>query len=516
MPLRRVFAHTGLLMAVIAIPMATFGQSEGNNSVYNSSGGYAASTAYIDAGAFYDNGNSGSDICQIINNILTGTYPSSGAVVDARGVLPLNGNTSIPCSSNPFNNVSNGTAPTTILLPGTTILASKTWILPSNTRIIGEGSGTGSYTAIQATSGFTVSSPPLPPTLIQMGLSSTTPATGVVIEHLQLNGADEGYFDGIDNVSAGDGSYVNDVDILKIGPISSSGSISGTACTPNSGAITALCIGPSATYSGPYTNLNIAPSNMCGGYMCQNTACVKIQAQTRGLRNITCVGGSDSSNWPQAAIYLDAYATSIENVHVEAFFDAIVVGDYADGQGGLVNGTNTPIVGGNTIATVTGSYNSGGILTNGVHICNGHTSSGSACSGNSVRIRDLTITQVLSNGGSAGAAAIQDDINGWTGGVDPSGGGHFVGLYVIGNSNSGSTGGNARFTSAPAGSNLTGTTTLPSPTWGSGAPTGSLGGQSCASSGALFSAVNGTSNSNTIYVCTYYGSGVLTWNAIGS
>lgn len=250
--------------------------------------------------------------------------------------------------------------------------------------------------------------------------------------------------------------------------------------------------------------------------MCQNTACVKIQAQTRGLRNITCVGGSDSSNWPQAAIYLDAYATSIENVHVEAFFDAIVVGDYADGQGGLVNGTNTPIVGGNTIATVTGSYNSGGILTNGVHICNGHTSSGSACSGNSVRIRDLTITQVLSNGGSAGAAAIQDDINGWTGGVDPSGGGHFVGLYVIGNSNSGSTGGNARFTSAPAGSNLTGTTTLPSPTWGSGAPTGSLGGQSCASSGALFSAVNGTSNSNTIYVCTYYGSGVLTWNAIGS
>jgi hypothetical protein len=77
--------------------------------------------------------------------------------------------------------------------------------------------------------------------------------------------------------------------------------------------------------------------------MCQQTACVKIQAQTRGLHNLTCTSNSNTANqgggeWPSAAIYLDSYNTTIENVHVEGFYDAIVVGDFADGQGGTSRG----------------------------------------------------------------------------------------------------------------------------------------------------------------------------------
>jgi hypothetical protein len=530
----RVTAWMALVVTVIGLRIAVEAQKEGNNAIYSGSGN-AASTAYIDAGAFYNNGNSGLDICTILNKILTcsssggcggySQYPAAGAVIDARGILPLQGApASLSCSGDPFYNSTTSsyvTVPSTILLPGETIMIPQPWVLPSNTRIIGVGSGLNFYTTIGAQSSFAIPSSPQStiPTMIQMGvgsISSPTLATGVVIENLIVYGNGLGFFDGIDNLSAGDGSYVNDVDITGIGPLTSTSTLSGTACTPNSGAITGLCIGKSATYSGPYTNFNIAPSNACSsGTMCQHTACAKIQAQTHGLHNVTCVGSSNSSNFPAAAIYLDSYGTSVENVHVEGFYDAVVVGDYADNQGGLnVNGATTPTVGGNTIATVTGSASTGAQLTNTVHICKGGTlSAGSACSTNNVQIRDLVITQALSNSNTTSTvAAIQDDIAGWTGGVNSSGPQGFVGLYAIGNLNTGSTGGYARFTTAPAGSTFTGTT-LPSPTWGSGAPS-SLG--ACTTSGAIFSATNGISNQNTIFVCSKFSSGTLTWKPIGN
>ncbi len=180
-----------------------------------------------------------------------------------------------------------------------------------------------------------------------------------------------------------------------------------------------------------------------------------------------------------------------------------------------MNGATTPTVAGNRIATVTGSTSSGAKFTNTVHICKGGaTSTGSACSTNNVQIRDLVITQALSNSPTATVAAIQDDIAGWTGGVTPPGGQGFVGLYAIGNLNTGSTGGYARFTTAPVGKTLTGTT-LKTPTWGSGAPSSSLNLQSCTSSGAIFSATNGTTNQNTIFVCSNFPSGSLKWRTIG-
>src|SRR5260370_14839057 len=159
----------------LAFAVTIHAQSEGNNAIYN--GGLSYSTDYADAFPFYTN-----DICSAINTILTSA--TAGVVVDARGILPLQGgNLFLSCSANPFNNV---TVPSTVLLPGETIKISKPWVLPSNTRIIGEGTGTGGYTAIGPASDFSIPTNALP-TMIQMGISSTNPATGVVIANLQLN-----------------------------------------------------------------------------------------------------------------------------------------------------------------------------------------------------------------------------------------------------------------------------------------------------------------------------------------
>jgi hypothetical protein len=125
-------------------------QTLGNNAVYNSSGTCspkcASSPAFIDASIF---GSSASNICQVLNGILSSsltTYPAGGAVIDARG-LPGNTGTSMTCSTSPWAGITNP-PPSTILLPATgsgasanPIVISSTWILPSNTHLIGEGDG---------------------------------------------------------------------------------------------------------------------------------------------------------------------------------------------------------------------------------------------------------------------------------------------------------------------------------------------------------------------------------------
>src|SRR5258708_4969850 len=129
----------------------------GNTGVYNQSTTSAPvsfSPAYIDASAisYYENSlGQAVDFCKTINNILTSasgypTYPAQGAVIDARGILNIpvlqsNGKyvtSPLQCGSNPFASL---TAPTraTILLPGATISAKVPWVIPSETKIVGEG-----------------------------------------------------------------------------------------------------------------------------------------------------------------------------------------------------------------------------------------------------------------------------------------------------------------------------------------------------------------------------------------
>ncbi|MGA8429362.1 MAG: hypothetical protein WB729_06045 [Candidatus Sulfotelmatobacter sp.] len=112
------------------------------NAASSSSSSFAYSPAYIDASTLYYNNYPNLDICQTINQILTGAngvaYPSAGIVVDARGILEGQG--AGLCQVNPFDSVVTSFQ-TTILLPATTIATECPWVLPSYTRIIGEGRG---------------------------------------------------------------------------------------------------------------------------------------------------------------------------------------------------------------------------------------------------------------------------------------------------------------------------------------------------------------------------------------
>ena len=182
-------------------------QSQGNNAVYNSSGtctpsscGFSAS--FVDAAPF---GNTGTDICAVLQFILTplhGILPSKGGVIDARG-LPGATGTRMTCSASPWAGITSP-PPSTILLPATgsgssatPIIISNTWVLPSNTHLIGEGDGP-SGTTIQAASGTSL------PTMIQFGSSTICPSgvcTGTSVENLTLDGLAQAV-DGIINQNA--------------------------------------------------------------------------------------------------------------------------------------------------------------------------------------------------------------------------------------------------------------------------------------------------------------------------
>jgi hypothetical protein len=496
-----------------------------NNAVYLKTTTVASivpSTAYIDASAYYT--GTVPDICQILYNILTCSttscatgytvYPSGGAVIDARGII-----TNAPplqCSVNPFPGSSGASVPSTILLPATSISIHTPWVLPSNTRLVGEGSFF--VTTLEVDPNFPQTATPM----IAMGSSSlcSPTCTGISIEHLKLQAqADDQTFratDGIDNAYAGDASYVKDVGFTNFGALSSTGSIQ-TPCSPNGGPVTALCIGPNATYSGPYSDLNFAASNQCSpanctqvingqktavNCTCEPTACVQIQAQIRGLHGITCTASASQNNKnsaPMAAIYLDSYNDTIENVHVEGFSDGIVVGDNPPAV--------TPNVSGNTIANVTSAFGSNsGPVWNAVHICNPASSPPSqtdACQTvTGTTVSNISLFQIQSAGAGTGttflAHAIQDDLTGQT--LNALAFPTFVGMYIVGApiGTFGTSTAYTRFTTSP-GPNSTSGTSVATPTWGIG--TNATPG-SCSNIGAIYTNTSGTDKTNTIFVCT--------------
>jgi hypothetical protein len=176
--------------------------SQGQNAVYPASGVCCkGSYAFIDASQFLGNGQ-GKDLCDtiygIFNNSFQNTYPTLGAVIDARGIK---GATNLTCThGTPWTEGSNTVSlPSTILLPATggsqptPIVISSPWILPSNTHLIGEGdanpvSATNPATTIQAAIGFSGA-------MIQFGSSSVCPlvnsvptCTGISVENLTLDG----------------------------------------------------------------------------------------------------------------------------------------------------------------------------------------------------------------------------------------------------------------------------------------------------------------------------------------
>jgi hypothetical protein len=134
------------------------------------------------------------NLCSVLNYVLVNVdqppvYPS-GAVIDARG-LPGTTGTRMTCTASPWAGISSP-PPSTILLPATTasapIVIPTPWILPNNTRLIGQGDNDPAsatpLTTIQASSSFSGN-------MIQFGSSSVCPSgvcTGISVENLTLDG----------------------------------------------------------------------------------------------------------------------------------------------------------------------------------------------------------------------------------------------------------------------------------------------------------------------------------------
>jgi hypothetical protein len=225
--LLRVFG--GLLVVALSLPTRAEAQ-KGNNAVYKDpSNCCQASPAFIDASVF---AQTGSNICKILNRILDPTnsiLPSTGGVIDARGLPFAMPSTSMTCTTanpSPWAGIANP-PPSTILLPatgGTTpnpIIIPSTWILPPNTRLIGEGGSIGSAagttgTTIQAASTFTSG------TMIQMGTSlsfcfppGSSICKGISVENIVLDGKGQS-INGIENLAAEENSYVDNVGLLQV------------------------------------------------------------------------------------------------------------------------------------------------------------------------------------------------------------------------------------------------------------------------------------------------------------
>jgi hypothetical protein len=303
----------------------------GQNAVWGSTG-TVNSRAFIDATPFY--GTNGNDICAVISYILTSvvnpnTPPPNGVVIDARGV-PLTS----ACSQNPIPpppSCNGNPCPIfsiVVLLPPGTITVSQTWTLPSNTRIVGEGSN---LTALQVgSSGFQNAA------MIQMGgtdpnnnqpyclnAQGASSCVGVGIEHLRLDGGSgNGPLIGVDNAYSEELSYVNDVALTNLGGIGLRLRSSGLS-------------GVSAVNSGPYSDIYYSGSGTC--------AKINGTYDTRGIHGLTCNMTGSSS----AAVYVDGSNNSIEDVYIQgSVTDGILVGSVNSAQGNLlanVNGGGTSL-----------------------------------------------------------------------------------------------------------------------------------------------------------------------------
>jgi hypothetical protein len=121
----------GVLGWLLMYPAQTQAQTEGNDAVYNATNGVTFSSSFIDGSQFLGH-NQGVDICDTIYGIFVNkwgvaAYPSSGAVIDARGI-----SSALTCTlGSPWREGNNTvTVPSTILLPAGTIVISTKWVLP--------------------------------------------------------------------------------------------------------------------------------------------------------------------------------------------------------------------------------------------------------------------------------------------------------------------------------------------------------------------------------------------------
>jgi hypothetical protein len=510
----------GLGVVLLSSTLST--AQQGDNAVTGASGHLAASSAWIDASVFCgtSSGGSGSnacgvsggsaptDVCTIINRALLTGIPSgaTGAVIDARGVVPPPGiSTAQQCSGNPFAGFTNSTnIPIEVLLPASIIgmpTSSGTWILPNNTRLKGVGSLT---ILIDPSTGNCCSGA----SMIQMGPLSSggvcAPTYGISVEHLKLQGSTKSgnNYIGIDNECAQASSYVDGVGMVNI---------------PGIG----LEVDTLATDSGPYTNLSIT-SNL-NGSNCSGTSasCVDLEAQTQGLHGLTCIGDQSTSGSAaagHAGVMVNAGNNSIDDIHVEAYWDGIEIGD--------TNRAVANVIVSNTFTSTTENCVgfSAGYVVNAVHICGPNAANKptfGACTNNTSSTPTVSDVAILATsnasiqGGShTQVTSVDDDVTGTlvagcymttcTHNVSPI----VTTVYGLGETDAG---GYSRLATSPANNTTYGSDSTDVPTWGVGVV--SPAGTPCYTPGALYSNTMAASGVDSVYVCAG-GGGSFAWTGI--
>jgi hypothetical protein len=467
----KFFLSAVCLLAILffALPRHAGAQcntSQGFNAVYGSCGSPQGSFAMVDASQFT---GAGIDICTAIQGAFnSGAYHKpgiNGIVVDARGFGP---GTSQYCSDNPWNPTAVIVTPSSsvVLLPSGIIYIAKTWALPPNTRLIGEGPN---LTTLQTCTVALCNSNFSGADMVDMGNSTICPnvggsgtndCPGVVIEHLGLNGANA-TVNGIVNGFSQELSYVDDVAFNNISNYALE--------------ITTKL----AANSGPYSKLAMSNVGTCVEINNGGSASTAIYG-IRGIHGLTC-----NSATANPAIYLEG----TNNI----FEDVSIVGTSTSTQDGILVGGSTT----DKAATETALLNiQGSGLKNVIHL-SGYTNSYSSTtqapcpfsapsSSTAYNVCDATILGVT-NGGGAGTNSIQDDVINTT--VSDTN----VGMYVLGEPTLGG--------SSPAAVGTTRLTTSPNfPVWlvGTTAPSG-MG--TCVPTGSLYSRTSGGTSPSTLYGC---------------
>jgi len=388
-----------LLLWFSAFPVSGAAQgTRGQNAVYNAQGNCGSScvpsSAFIDASQF---GSNTTNICAVLNFILTpgnSIIPSTGAVIDARG-LPGSTNTNMTCSSSPWAGIANP-PPTNILLPAGTITIQAGWVIPKNTHLIGQGDNLPTSQGLSSGTTIVAANSSVNP----MISFCSSACTGVAIEKLVLNG--NGLtVTGIKNSFAGTLSYVDHVGLYHI---------LGTGLWINSAA---------ATGSGPYSNINFTISTSV-----PTTICAKIDGVngTGGIRNLSCINNNQVTI-ASAGVLLDSSNNSIKDLNIAGFTDGVLVGANA-------TATNNVLINvyGDTVCCTTGTPP----VVNVVHVSSNNT------------VSDIALMGVSNGVNVANQYTVRDEV---TGTILPVSTDPIVGLYALGKA---SNNGYARFTTSPS------------------------------------------------------------------
>jgi hypothetical protein len=480
------FVTVAVLLGLLSVSPVRMEAQTGYNAIYNASSACCSpSNAFIDASVFCTGGScTGNDLCAVVNKALQ-ALPSTGGVVDARGVLTSTGKITCAAGTTPW--LQSGvftTTPSEILLPPDFIYIQAPWILPDRTRIFGDGALGTNGTYIWAAEGsegtFTGTA------MIYMGYNGTPTGypsapcpnsnicTGVSVENLTLNAQQQASsgteIGGIVNTNSEALSYVNQIAFADV-----------------FGANLQV----SAPNSGPYTDLTFTAcignpgSGNCPNGTIASTSCVQLQNNTGGFHGFTCIGGAGTSYpAPAGGVEVNAASNSVEDIHFEGIQDGVLIG-------------NTENAEANVVFNVEGSTTSSGDVNNVIHICGPKSASGGNCP-TTTQVEDIGLFGLASGGLTPRPNTVLDDVTGTTlsnPGISSNDTDQNVGMYVLGELVAGSSSSGSaeysRFTTSPR-----------IPTWGAG---NNVPGSSCStgSPGSLYSNTGATfgGGANTVFVC---------------